>query len=72
MEARQTTVQACHVNGGAQVQIDEANDSDFRSGDVFFREVNAVGNMVLRRAVRMTRLRREWNKYQRRINRYGH
>jgi len=47
-------------------------DKDFRPGDLFISETLADDTLVLRRAVRLSRLRREWNQYQRRITRYGH
>lgn len=62
------TVQA-HSSGDGIIPIPPAvvKNSDFRSGDVFLCENQADGAVVLRRAVRVTSLIREWNKYQRRV-----
>lgn len=69
----QTTVQE-HPSGDGMMLMpsDVVLDNDFLTGDVFISERVAEGTLVLRHAVRLSRLRREWNKYQHRIERSGH
>ena len=73
MDKWKTTVQA-HKSGDGIVQVPSSVvvDNDFRGGDVFIGETNVDDDLVLHRAVRISRLVREWNKYQRRIERFGH
>lgn len=73
MDKCQTVVQT-HKSGDCIIPIpaDVVNNNDFRSGDVFIGETNIDGSFSLRRAVRISRLLREWNKYQRRIEKFGH
>lgn len=73
MDKWQTILQT-HKSGDCLVPIpaDVVNNNDFRSGDFFIGETNIDGSFSLRRAVRISRLIREWNKYQRRIGQFGH
>ena len=68
----QTTVQA-YPSGDVLIPMpaDVVLDKDFRSGDIFISETLADDTLILRRAVRVSRLRREWNQYQRRIAHSG-
>lgn len=67
-----TTVQA-HPSGDGLIPMPEevVREQGFRHGDLFISETLADDTLVLRRAVRLSRLRREWNTYQRRIARSG-
>lgn len=73
MDKWETFIQA-HKSGDGIVSIpaDVVINNDFRSGDVFIGQTNIDGSLLLRRAVRISRLLREWNKYQRRVEQFGH
>lgn len=69
----QTTAHALSADRGIVPASTVAElDCEFRSVGVFVGDTEADGTTVLRRAVRMTRLRREWNKYQRIIKKCGY
>ena len=68
----QTKVQA-HPSGDGLILMpaDVVKDKDFRPGDVIIGEALVDDTFILCRAVRLSRLLRELNQYQRRIARSG-
>ncbi|MBE0448839.1 MAG: hypothetical protein IBX64_12250 [Actinobacteria bacterium] len=72
MTTWQTKVQA-HPSGDGLILMpaDVVKDKDFRPRDVIIGEALADDTFILCRAVRLSRLLREWNQYQRRITRSG-